>query len=53
MNTTEFSPSQHVDKKTTTLLYEIPDTNYVKHKEVKNTLPSHHVKHDDTQVPPK
>jgi hypothetical protein len=25
---------------------------FVKHKLVKNTLPSHHVKHDDTQVPP-
>jgi hypothetical protein len=26
---------------------------YVEHKLVKNTLPSHHVKHDDTMVPPK
>jgi hypothetical protein len=25
---------------------------YVKHKLVKNTLPSHHAKHDDTQVQP-
>jgi hypothetical protein len=25
---------------------------YVKHKLVKNTLPSHHVKHDDTLVSP-
>jgi hypothetical protein len=25
---------------------------YVKQKLVKNTLPSHHVKHDDTRVPP-
>jgi hypothetical protein len=25
---------------------------YVKHKLVKNTFPSHHVKHDDTRVPP-
>jgi uncharacterized protein (UPF0147 family) len=25
---------------------------YVKHKLVKNTLSSHHVKHDDTRVPP-
>jgi hypothetical protein len=25
---------------------------YVKHKLDKNTLPSHHVKHDDTRVPP-
>jgi hypothetical protein len=24
---------------------------YVEHKLVKNTLPSHHVKHDDTRVP--
>jgi hypothetical protein len=24
---------------------------YVKHKQVKNMLPSHHVKHDDTRVP--
>jgi hypothetical protein len=26
---------------------------YVKHKLVKNTLPTHHVKHDDTQLPRK
>jgi hypothetical protein len=26
-----------------------PDMQYVEHKLVKNTLPSHHVKHDDTQ----
>jgi hypothetical protein len=25
---------------------------YVKHKLVNNTLPSHRVKHDDTRVPP-
>jgi hypothetical protein len=29
-----------------------PDMHCVKHKLVKNTLPSHHVKHDDTRVPP-
>jgi hypothetical protein len=29
-----------------------PDMHYVKHKLVKNTLPSHHVKHDDPRVPP-
>jgi hypothetical protein len=35
--------------------YTLPQTDmhYVKHKLVKNTLPSHHVKHDDTQAPPK
>jgi hypothetical protein len=35
-----------------TLLHKRPDMRYVKHKRVKNTLPSHHVKHDDTRVPP-
>jgi hypothetical protein len=35
-----------------TLLHKRPDMHYVKHKLVKNTLPSHHVKHDDTRVPP-
>jgi hypothetical protein len=35
----------------TTLLRESPAMHYVKHKLVKNTLPSHHVKHDDTRVP--
>jgi hypothetical protein len=35
------------------LLHKIPGIQYVKHKLVKNTLPSHQVKHDDTQVPPK
>jgi hypothetical protein len=35
-----------------TLLHKIPDMHYIKHKPVKNTLPSHHVKHDDTRVPP-
>jgi hypothetical protein len=29
-----------------------PDMHYVKHKLVKSTLPSHHVKHDDTRLPP-
>jgi hypothetical protein len=29
------------------LLHKIPDMHYVK-----NTLPSHHVKHNDTRVPP-
>jgi hypothetical protein len=33
------------------LLHSSPDMRYVKHKLVKNTLPSHHAKHDDTQVP--
>jgi azurin len=35
-----------------TLLHKSPDMHYVKHKLVKNTLPSHHVKHDDTRVSP-
>jgi hypothetical protein len=35
-----------------TLLHKSLDMHYVKHKLVKSTLPSHHVKHDDTQVPP-
>jgi hypothetical protein len=39
-----------------TLLHKIPDMHYVLHKTGfmldKNTLPSHHVKHDDTRVPP-
>jgi hypothetical protein len=35
-----------------TLLHKSPDMHYDKHKLVKNTLPSHHVKHDDTRVPP-
>jgi hypothetical protein len=34
-----------------TLLQKRPDMHYVKHKLVKNTRPSHHVKHDDTRVP--
>jgi hypothetical protein len=36
----------------TTFLHKCPEMHYVKHKIVKNTLPSHHVKHDDTRVPP-
>jgi hypothetical protein len=36
-----------------TLLHKNPDRRNVKHKLVKSTLPSHHVKHDDPQVPPK
>jgi hypothetical protein len=35
-----------------TLLHKRPDMHYVKHKLVKTTLPSHHVKHHDTRVPP-
>jgi hypothetical protein len=35
-----------------TLLHKSLDMHYVEHKLVKNTLPSHHVKHDDTRVPP-
>jgi hypothetical protein len=35
------------------LLHKIPDIHNVKHKLVKNTLSSHHVRHDDIQVPPK
>jgi hypothetical protein len=35
-----------------TLFHKMPDMLYVKHKLVKNTLPSHQIKHDDTQVPP-
>jgi hypothetical protein len=34
------------------LLHKSPDMYYVKHELVKNTLPSHHVKQDDTRVPP-
>jgi hypothetical protein len=36
-----------------TLLHKSPDMHNVKHKLVTNTLHSHHVKHDDTQVPRK
>jgi hypothetical protein len=32
--------------------YISPDINNIKHKLVKTTLPSHHVKHNDTQAPP-
>jgi hypothetical protein len=32
-------------------LHKSPDMHYVNRKLVKNTLPSHHVKHDDTRVP--
>jgi hypothetical protein len=35
-----------------TLLHKSPDMHDVKYKLVKNTLPSHQVKHDDTRVPP-
>jgi hypothetical protein len=35
-----------------TLLHKSPDIHYVEHKLVKNTLPSHHGKQDDTRVPP-
>jgi hypothetical protein len=35
-----------------TLLHKSPDMHYVKHKLVKNTLPSHLVKQTDTRVPP-
>jgi hypothetical protein len=35
----------------TTLLHKIMDMHCIKHKLVKNTLPSHNVKHDDTRVP--
>jgi hypothetical protein len=34
-------------------LRKSPDMHHVKHKLIKNTRPSHHAKHDDTQVPPK
>jgi hypothetical protein len=37
--------------KLNTLLYKSPDMHYAMHKLVKNTLPSHHVKRDDTRVP--
>jgi hypothetical protein len=38
--------------KLTTLLHKSPNMDYVKHnKLVKNTLPSHHVKHDDAIIP--
>jgi len=36
-----------------TLLHKSPDMHNVKHKLLKNRRPSHHVKHDETQVPPK
>jgi hypothetical protein len=37
-----------------TRLHKSRDMHYVKHKLVKNTLPSHHViKHDESRVPPK
>jgi hypothetical protein len=42
---------QHFVRRST-VLHKIPDMHYVKHKLVKSTLPSHHVKHDDTRVPP-
>jgi hypothetical protein len=35
----------------TLLLHKGPDMHCVKHKLVKNTLPSHHVKHDDARLP--
>jgi hypothetical protein len=35
-----------------TLLHKSLDMHYVKPELVKNTLPSHHVKHDDTRVTP-
>jgi hypothetical protein len=35
-----------------TLLHKSPDTNNVMHRLVKNTVPYHHAKHDDTHVPP-
>jgi hypothetical protein len=35
-----------------TFLHKSREMHYVKHKLVQNTLPSHHVKHDDTRVPP-
>jgi hypothetical protein len=38
--------------KNNALLHKSPDMHYVKHMLVKNTLPSHHLKHDDTRVPP-
>jgi hypothetical protein len=33
-------------------VHKSPDMRYVEHKLVKNTPRSHHVKRDDTQVPP-
>jgi hypothetical protein len=39
-------------KKPTRLLHIIPDIDDVTHDLVKNTLPFHHVRHDDTRVPP-
>jgi hypothetical protein len=49
--------STHIPLKTSkrnriTLLHKSPDMHYAKHRLVKNTLPSHHVKQDDTPVPP-
>jgi hypothetical protein len=37
---------------TNTLLHISTDMHDVKHRLFKNTPPSHHVKHDDTRVPP-
>jgi hypothetical protein len=42
--------STKVHEKCCGLLYSCTQ-HYVKHQLVKNTLPSHHVKHDDTRVP--
>jgi hypothetical protein len=36
-----------------TLLHKSSDMYFVKHKLVKNSLPTHHAKHDETEVPPK
>jgi hypothetical protein len=35
-----------------TFIHKSPDMHYDKHQLVNNTLPSHHVKHDDARVPP-
>jgi hypothetical protein len=39
-------------KLSSTLIHRSPDMHFGKHKLVKNTLPTHHGKHDGTQVPP-
>jgi hypothetical protein len=36
-----------------TLLHKSPDVHYVEQKLVKNTLPSHLVKHDGNEIPPR
>jgi hypothetical protein len=41
-----------MDKSNIPDFHKSPDMHYIKPKLFKNTLPSNHVKHDDTRVPP-